>query len=53
MVTLHANVTDGTDSATAVREIKRTLADRFRITHATIEIEYGACCDDQHAHPAC
>jgi cobalt-zinc-cadmium efflux system protein len=53
MVTLHANVTDGTDSATAVREIKRALADRFRITHATIEIEYGACGDDQHAHPAC
>lgn len=45
MVTLHACVTIGTDSGVAVREIKRRLAQEFRITHATIEIEYDACGD--------
>ncbi len=51
MVTLHANVATNTDSAIAVREIKRMLAQHFRITHATVEIEYGACGDD--GRPAC
>jgi cobalt-zinc-cadmium efflux system protein len=45
MVTLHACVAVGTDSGAAVREIKRELARQFRITHATIEIEYDACGD--------
>jgi cobalt-zinc-cadmium efflux system protein len=48
MVTLHASIAVGTDSALAVREIKRVLAQRFRITHATVEIEYDACGDDAH-----
>jgi cobalt-zinc-cadmium efflux system protein len=52
MVTLHASIAVGTDSAAAVREIKRTLADRFEITHATIEIEFDACGDDP-GHPPC
>ena len=46
MVTLHASVAIGTDSAVAVREIKRALVEHFRITHATVEIEYDACGDD-------
>lgn len=45
MVTLHACVAIGTDSGVAVREIKRRLRQEFRITHATIEIEYDACGD--------
>ena len=45
MVTLHACVVVGTDSGVAVREIKRRLAQEFRITHATIEIEYDTCGD--------
>ena len=53
MVTLHASVANDTDSALAVREIKRMLAQHFRITHATVEIEYGACGDDSEAHTAC
>jgi cobalt-zinc-cadmium efflux system protein len=53
MMTLHASVANDTDSAVAVREIKRMLAQHFRITHATVEIEYGACGDDQQAHTAC
>jgi Co/Zn/Cd efflux system component len=46
MVTLHASIAVNTDSATAVREIKRWLAQHFRITHATVEIEYDACGDE-------
>jgi len=46
MVTLHASIATGTDSAVAVREIKRLLAQHFRITHATVEIEYDACGDE-------
>jgi cobalt-zinc-cadmium efflux system protein len=46
MVTLHARLAASTDSAVAVREIKRQLAQHFRITHATVEIEYDACGDD-------
>jgi cobalt-zinc-cadmium efflux system protein len=53
MVTLHASVTANTDSAFAVREIKRMLAQHFRVTHATVEIEYGACCDDADTHATC
>ena len=45
MVTLHASIAVSTDSAVAVREIKQVLATEFRITHATIEIEYDACGD--------
>jgi cobalt-zinc-cadmium efflux system protein len=50
MVTLHACVAVGTDSGLAVREIKRRLAQEFRITHATIEIEYDACGDEPRSH---
>ncbi len=53
MVTLHANVAADTNSTVAVREIKHMLAEHFRITHATVEIEYGACVDDPDAHEAC
>jgi len=51
MVTLHASIAATTDSAIAVREIKRVLAQKFRITHATVEIEYGAWGDDPHRSP--
>ena len=53
MVTLHACVSEETDSAVAIREIKHRLAHHFRITHATVEIEYGACGDDPAAPTAC
>ena len=46
MVTLHASVAAGTDFVTAVRQIKRMLAEHFEIEHATVEIEYDACGDD-------
>jgi cobalt-zinc-cadmium efflux system protein len=51
MVTLHASVATGTDSVTAVRQIKHMLAEHFAIEHATVEIEYDACGDDhEHVH---
>ena len=53
MVTLHANVAENTKATDAVRDIKRMLAENFRITHATVEIEYGACGDDPNAPTAC
>ena len=54
MVTLHADIRPGTDPIVAVREIKQMLARQFDISHATVEVEYGACTDDEadpHAHP--
>jgi cobalt-zinc-cadmium efflux system protein len=53
MVTLHASIAATTDSAVAVRDIKRQLAQHFRITHATIEIEYDACGDEPIGRSAC
>ena len=50
MLTLHADIEPGTDSGIALREIKKVLAERFDISHATIEIEYGACTDEPHHH---
>ena len=52
MVTLHASIAASMDSAVAVREIKRLLATEFRITHATIEIEFDAC-GDHPEQPGC
>jgi cobalt-zinc-cadmium efflux system protein len=52
MVTLHASIAASMDSAVAVREIKRLLAAEFRITHATIEIEFDAC-GDHPEQPGC
>ena len=50
MVTLHADIEPGADSILAVREIKQILADRFDISHATVEVEYGDCVDEAHQH---
>src|SRR5690606_1827158 len=53
IVTLHASIEAAKDSGTAVREIKRVLAERFAIAHATIEIEYGTCVDEPKGARAC
>lgn len=53
MVTLHACIGVGTDSGWAVREIKRELARGFKITHATVEIEYDECGDSPPPNSAC
>ena len=51
MVTLHACVEPDTDSVRAARDIKKMLAEKFAILHATVEIEYDACLDEMHGHP--
>jgi cobalt-zinc-cadmium efflux system protein len=45
MVTLHACLDEGVDAPGAVSAIKRRLALRHHIGHATVEPEYGACAD--------
>jgi cobalt-zinc-cadmium efflux system protein len=49
MATLHACLVDGADAFSAVTAIKRRLASRHGIGHATVEVEFGACADhDAH-----
>jgi cobalt-zinc-cadmium efflux system protein len=45
MVTLHACIGEKDDSDRVVREIKARLKERFRLDHATVEIERGVCAD--------
>lgn len=44
MATLHARLRPGTDSGVAIVAIKQRLKARYRIDHATVEVEYGADC---------
>lgn len=46
--TLHARIAEGTDPTETVRAVKRALAERFAIDHATVEIESGPCADGSH-----
>lgn len=48
MATLHACLTEGTDSTKAVSAIKSRLAATHGIDHATVEPEYGICSDGPH-----
>ena len=50
MATLHACLTDGADANLAVRDVKARLATKFRITHATVEPEFGLCADMETSH---
>jgi cobalt-zinc-cadmium efflux system protein len=51
MATLHARLDREADAFGAVTAIKRRLASRHGIGHATVEIEYDACADeDGHGH---
>lgn len=45
MVTLHANVSEDADYMQTLRAIKLTLSERFRVHHATVQIEYTHCVD--------
>jgi len=47
MVTLHAKVEKGADAVTATAAIKRVFAQRYKISHVTVEIEYGNCADHE------
>jgi cobalt-zinc-cadmium efflux system protein len=45
LVTLHARLAPGQDPVEALRDIKRLLADRYGITHSTIQLEGDRCAD--------
>jgi cobalt-zinc-cadmium efflux system protein len=55
MITLHARISETAGDPEAITaEIKQRLKDRFRIAHATIEIERNACADGhRHGTPDC
>jgi len=46
MITLHARLEPCADSDAVIAAIKGRLAGRFRISHATVEIERAACVDE-------
>ncbi|TIR43004.1 MAG: cation transporter, partial [Mesorhizobium sp.] len=52
MATLHACLNDGVDPHAAVSAIKKRLAAKHGIDHATVEPEFGLCADshDEHDH---
>lgn len=50
LATLHACLNDGSDAVGAVAAIKKRLAARHGIAHATVEPEFGACADAGAAH---
>ncbi|WP_181181537.1 cation diffusion facilitator family transporter [Mesorhizobium sp. B3-1-6] len=52
MATLHACLNDGVDAHVAVSAIKKRLAAKHGIEHATVEPEFGQCADshDEHDH---
>ena len=47
LVTLHATVNWALDRDQALRDIKRVLAEEFKLDHATVQVEAGACPDDE------
>lgn len=46
LLTMHASVSAGADHSLVLREAKTVLAERFGITHATIQIESETCADE-------
>lgn len=51
VMTLHAHVREGADDEHALRGIRRLLAERFGIDHATVQIERGRCTDETTTKP--
>jgi cobalt-zinc-cadmium efflux system protein len=45
LVTLHARLAPAQDSDEALAAIKRVLAERYGITHSTVQLERSACLD--------
>jgi cobalt-zinc-cadmium efflux system protein len=46
LLTMHASVRVGADHAMVLKDAKTLLAERFGITHATIQIEMESCVDE-------
>jgi cobalt-zinc-cadmium efflux system protein len=49
LLTMHASVTVAADHAVVLKDAKALLAERFGITHATIQIEVEDCVDEDCA----
>jgi cobalt-zinc-cadmium efflux system protein len=49
LLTMHASVTAAADHAVVLKDAKVLLAERFGITHATIQIEVEECVDEDCA----
>jgi cobalt-zinc-cadmium efflux system protein len=52
LLTMHASVTVAADHAVVLKDAKVLLAERFGITHATIQIEVEDCVDEDCAKTA-
>jgi cobalt-zinc-cadmium efflux system protein len=52
LVTMHVSVRRGSDHDATLATIKRVLRERFGLAHATIQIEWEDCPDDQRPHQA-
>ena len=52
LATLHVRVADSADTASTLSNVQRVLRERFRITHATVQLERGGDCagPDCHEH---
>ncbi len=46
LVTLHADVREGTDHHAVLRQIKEILRERFDVRHSTVQIEPSGCADE-------
>lgn len=46
MVTLHANITEGSDTQRVVAAVKAVLLKEFGVDHSTVQVELGPCPDD-------
>ena len=53
MLTLHARLAEGADSSKALHDMNALLANRFGITHTTIQIETNVCTDSFGSFEAC
>lgn len=51
VLTLHADLVDGTDQSAAIGHIKCVLLDRFGIDHSTIQVDLDDCPDDSQRVP--
>jgi Co/Zn/Cd efflux system component len=47
---LHVRLRDGADADAALTNVQRALRERFRITHATVQIERGENCEGAECH---
>lgn len=51
LMTLHASIAEEADHDTVLHELQHALAERFGVTHATIQIERNHCTDRPHGSP--